>query len=110
MPFAKRARMAEDGGATQRDEDDADVLARVRGKAVTLGTIQKKLETHVDQYDATQALEFVTRLGRVGADAKPVPLFLAPKPPTMAHDVVTLAHPAAEWALLRAACHPDSRV
>jgi hypothetical protein len=106
-PLPKRQHLDTDRGD---DGSDEFVLERLQNKTITLGTIQRRLEAHVDQYDASQALEYVTRQGRIGNSAKPLPLFIAPRRPTMAHDVITLAHPSVEWVLLEDACHMDSRV
>ena len=56
-------------GASADETLEESLARRVRTEEITLSTLKTKLLTHVDQVDATEALEFITRSGRADANA-----------------------------------------
>ena len=58
-----------DEGASADETLEESLARRVRTEEITLSTLKTKLLTHVDQVDATEALEFITRSGRADANA-----------------------------------------
>eukprot|EP00050_Salpingoeca_kvevrii_P021507 m.111660 g.111660 ORF g.111660 m.111660 type:complete len:706 (-) comp9377_c0_seq7:1526-3643(-) len=103
-PAAKKPRGNDTAPAPEpRNADEPimtadEVLAGVHSGDVVLQTLRTRLAKHVDQYDASAALEYVTRLGR---DAKPEKLFVPQAEPC---PVVTSTHPWGSMQLLPALC------
>eukprot|EP00039_Didymoeca_costata_P027517 m.18536 g.18536 ORF g.18536 m.18536 type:complete len:662 (+) comp6348_c0_seq1:168-2153(+) len=63
------------------DEDhkaSMELVKKINDGQVTASTLNLKLKEHVEQYDETEALEYMAKLGKHHADMAPEALYIAP--------------------------------
>jgi len=101
LPARKRRKLTETGTA-----DCKDVLGKVTSGEITKKSFESKLTKHVEQYDATEALEFMADQGKNAGDAAAEAFFIKPLRRQTADKVLRLDLGCAKLDIVRDACHP----